>query len=141
MAGRSEPTLSITIDVTTPVKFAPEIVLRDANSVPILFASIWYSRGVTYTLEPGNHTLSYQLPLPTLARGKYSIDLLLVDPGVHFYETLEEAIIFNVNSSDSPATGFQFNQNFGRGAIFLESYEVHLEAAQSDFAELSLVSD
>jgi len=119
-----EVMLRIHLEVKDRVSFAPEFVIRDANNVPVIFAGPWYSSGMVYECEPGEHSFSFMISLPFLVTGKYSLDLMAVEPCVRYYDVIEEAISFSVTSADSPATGFHYNQSFGRGCIAVDCTEV-----------------
>lgn len=123
LVSGARPILTLQIEARAPVKFYPEIVLRDAHAMPVLFAPLGLSQGVEYSLASGTHALSYELQLPTLAAGKYSMDLMLTEFGVCFHDVVEEALVFRVAPFTSPLTGWHFEQSSGQGCVLLEARE------------------
>ena len=117
----AQPLLTLEVEARESVRFSPEIVLRDANAVPVMFAPLGLSQGVEYSLAPGRHSFSFELQLPVLAAGKYSLDLLLPEFGVCFHDFLEEALVFRVGAFTNPLTGWHFEQTSGQGCVLLEA--------------------
>ena len=80
------PVLSYTLAVKTAIRCTVEMLCRDENGFPILFAPIGLSTGNEYELSPGEHSLTFLLKLPYLASGRYALDLMVVEPKVKFYD-------------------------------------------------------
>ena len=126
LTSGSAPILTCVVQAASAVRFSPEFLVRDENSLPILFCPLGLSRGREYELPTGLHTFSYRLNLPYLAAGRYSLDLMLAETGVGFYDYLEEALTFSVSPSNHPVTGWEFRQGRGQGCSLLEVDEVEL---------------
>lgn len=115
----TQPILTIELEARKTTHFFPEILLRDANSAPLGFAPLGLSQNLRYTLAPGTHRLEFELQLPFLAAGKYSMDLALPELGVCFHDFIEEALVFSVSATGNPLTGWHFKQSSGQGAVLL----------------------
>jgi lipopolysaccharide transport system ATP-binding protein len=124
-----QPVLTMEVEVLEPALFSPELLLRDANSAPLLFAPIGLTQGIEYEMEPGTYRFSYQLDLPFLAAGKYSLDLMLSETKVRFYDYLEEALTFSVATANHDLTGWDFHQSRGQGCLLLDVREVSVTNA------------
>ncbi|HEX8463438.1 MAG TPA: polysaccharide ABC transporter ATP-binding protein [Abditibacterium sp.] len=127
----TKPLLTLELEARKTTKFFPEIMVRDANATPILFAPLGLSQGLDYTLPPGQHTLELELQVPFLAAGKYSMDLSLPELGVCFHDFIEEALVFAVSATGSPLTGWHFEQSSGQGAVLLEVVPQTVAAASA----------
>lgn len=119
----AHPTLTYAIAVHTPRQFSPELVIRDANGMPVLFGPVGLTQGRDYCLPVGRHVLHIKLHLPTLATGRYTMDLMLAETNVRFYDYLEEALVMDVSSANSHVTGWNFYQR-GQGCVLLETTDV-----------------
>jgi lipopolysaccharide transport system ATP-binding protein len=117
----SQPSLRLDLDVHIPVKASFEVLLRDANSFPVMFAPVGLATGFKYDFKTGFYSVSMELKLPHLAEGRYSLDLMIVESGVRFFEYLQEAITFLVLPDHNPSTGWKFSQARNQGCILLET--------------------
>jgi lipopolysaccharide transport system ATP-binding protein len=122
----TKPVLTYVIEVRTHTRFSLELILRDANSSPIMFCPIGLAKGVDYHLTPGRYRLSYEMNVPILAEGKYSLDLMVVESNIRFYDYVEEALTFNVSPSNNARTGWSFRQSMAQGCALLEVEEVEV---------------
>jgi lipopolysaccharide transport system ATP-binding protein len=120
LAG-GQPKLVVHIEASTQITISVEIVLRDANSNPVMFGPVGLAQGFKQSFMPGHHTLSFDLYFPQLAEGRYALDLLLVESGIQTYECLEAAITFDVLPTHNLRTGWRFRQATGQGSILLET--------------------
>jgi lipopolysaccharide transport system ATP-binding protein len=116
-----QPHLEIEVAVFAPITFSFETILRDANSYPIMFASPGINQGHRQHSVPGQYRFCLHLKFPKLAEGRYSLDLMIADPGVAFFEYLEEGLVFTVLSSNKHFTGWVFQQTKRQGCILLET--------------------
>lgn len=117
----TKPLLTLELEARQTTHFYPELLLRDTNGVPLLFAPLGLSQQIEYDLRPGTHQLQFELQLPFLAAGKYSMDLSLPEAGVCFHDFLEEALLFSVSATGNPLTGWHFDQANAQGAVLLEA--------------------
>jgi hypothetical protein len=136
-----QPTLEITVEVSEPTTFAFEVILRDANSLPILFAPAGLSQGFRRHFDRGIYRISSRLLFPILADGAYSLDLIIGEPGISAFDILEEALVFSMVPTNNPLTGWVFRQSMGQGCALLglDSIEVFSDEVYSG-KELSNVS-
>jgi lipopolysaccharide transport system ATP-binding protein len=136
-----QPTLEILVEVSEPTTFAFETILRDANSLPIMFAPAGLARGFRRHFDPGTYRISSRLLLPVLAEGAYSLDLIIGEPGISALEILEEALVFSIVPTNNPLTGWVFRQSMGQGCVLLDldSIEVRSDEVYSG-KDLSSVS-
>ena len=125
LVSGDHPVVTYVIDVLRPVVFGPELLVRDASSIPILFFSLALTRGTTYRLERGSHRLAYCLSLPPLADGPYAMDLMLAQPRRRFYDYVESGLRFSVVGSGS--VGWSFTQARGQGCVLLHADDVPVE--------------
>jgi lipopolysaccharide transport system ATP-binding protein len=139
LVGGVHPVLEIEIEVSAPVRFSPELLLRDSQALPILFAPIGLTQGHEYDLDPGTYRLSYEMELPFLASGKYSLDLMLSETKVRFYDYIEEALTFSVGAANHDITGWEFLQSRGQGCLLMEAREVGVKKICCEGADSDLV--
>jgi lipopolysaccharide transport system ATP-binding protein len=130
----TRPTLVLEVEVSAPVKFAPEVLVRDAQALPVLLAPIGLTESIEYALAPGRYRLAYEMDLPILAGGRYSLDLMLSEPKVRFYDYLEEALTFSVNAAHH-GSGWEFQQSRGQGCVLFNAREVAVESIEEAAVE------
>src|SRR5262249_17778924 len=134
IAGNS-PTLEMTVEVAQKVTASFEVMMRDANSAPVMFGLVGLSSGFKYSFEPGTYRVAFKLQLPLLAEGRYSLDLMTVEFGVRFFDYLEEALIINVLPANNANTGWEFKQSRGQGCILLETTHPEVSVLTGDAVE------
>jgi lipopolysaccharide transport system ATP-binding protein len=122
----TKPILTYVVQVNSKTRFSLELILRDANSMPVMFAPVGLSKGVDYHLEPGRYRMAYELDVPILAEGKYSLDLMVVESNIKFYDYVEEALMFQVSTSNNAHTGWSFHQSRAQGCALLNVEEVEV---------------
>jgi lipopolysaccharide transport system ATP-binding protein len=125
LANGCQPVLTFVVEVREPVKFSTELLLRDKDSTPVMFAPIGLTHGKEYQLPAGRHALSYKLKLPYLAAGRYTLDLMLAETCVRFYDCVEEALVLTVVPSNHQQTGWRFEQARGQGCMLMDVVEVN----------------
>jgi lipopolysaccharide transport system ATP-binding protein len=116
----AKPVLQLIVEVSNQINFSPEILIRDENSLPVLFCPIGLALGKKYSLPVGTHELTYQLDLPYLASGAYWVDLILTEPCIRFFDYIEEAIGFTVSVSTFKKSSWIFDQSTSQGCIVFE---------------------
>lgn len=125
--GDSKVVITFEVDVTRDVSFYPEMLLRDGNSQPILFAPLGLTQRINYQLSMGRYELAYELLLPHLASGRYMMDLSLAEFNVCFHDSIEQALSFVVSPSTNPLSGWVFEQANNQGSLILETREIKAE--------------
>ncbi len=129
----AQPDLTLVIRVNSRCTFTPEVVFRNAQGVQVLFGCHWYANGEAYTFDPGVYEMTYKFQLPYLVTGRYSVDFVISDPCVRYLDFIEEALDLYVTSPINSATGFKFDQSFGRGCIYVEAEEVSVVSKSEEF--------
>lgn len=120
----ASPLLYCIIDVAHEVSLSVELLLRDQNSQPVLFAPLGLALDLKYQLLPDRYVAAYRLDFPWLASGTYSLDIMLADSGQRFYEYVQNALQFAVRPTTHPQTGWHFKQSNGQGSVVLNVEEV-----------------
>jgi hypothetical protein len=64
--------------------------------------------------------------MPVLAEGKFSLDLMVVESNIKFYDYVEEALTFQVSPSNNEKTGWTFRQSRAQGFALLGVHEVEV---------------
>jgi lipopolysaccharide transport system ATP-binding protein len=99
-------------------QYSVEFLLRDSSSYPIAFIPYGFtSVNRLESSKNGLRVLKFNIKLPMLAKGDYFLDVMLVDPGVKFFQTKESVIKFNIPNSIFPETGWEFRQQNNQGSI------------------------
>jgi hypothetical protein len=114
MPGQN-PILTYVIEILEVTEFTTEFLLRESGGPPVLSAACAHWEGKVYRLEPGTYSLSFELQLPYLASGKYSIDIGLSQPGISFYDHITEALSMNILPVNMPGSGYPFALSNGSG--------------------------
>ena len=107
--------LTFVVSVSASVDCAPELLVRDSLGTPVLSAAHAHWNGTVYRLNPGTHSLSFEIELPFLASGKYMVDIGFAQPRVLFYDYIEEALTFNIVPTTMAGSGYSFEQSGGYG--------------------------
>jgi lipopolysaccharide transport system ATP-binding protein len=98
--------------------YSVEFILRDATNYPIAFLPYGFTTTNHFnSLKNSINKKSFSIPLPFLAEGEYQVDVMLVEPNVKFYQYLESAKTFTINSAIIPETGWNFKQQNNQGSI------------------------
>jgi lipopolysaccharide transport system ATP-binding protein len=95
-----------------------EFLIRDSANYPIAFVPFGFV--VTKQFNAKRNLINkkyFCIELPFLAAGEYQLDIMLVEPGVRFYQYLESIEKFSINSSIIPETGWNFQQQNNQGSI------------------------
>lgn len=119
-SGR-KPVLTYVVEVTHRTRFAPELLVRNKESIPIMYAPADPLHGLYANLEPGTHSLRYELSLPQLAAGRYALDLMLGQPNVPCFDYIEEALVFDVLPGSHLGAGCLLVQRLRQGCVFIEA--------------------
>lgn len=117
--------LQFEVEVLFPVPCAPAILIRDENSVPIIFSWLASNLGWPGCPPRGRYDFAYQLQLPKLAVGSYSVDIMLGQVGIGFHHYLEGSLVFRINSAVHPETGWDFQQSYNLGRVLIEASELY----------------
>jgi len=110
-----EAFLIIQIDVLEETTFSVELILRQDNRLPVAFAPSGLAFDWEVHEKPGILTVRVKLPPAEYAVGKYSIDILLADPGVETFDNIESAISFNIENTAIGKRNWNFFQRRGQG--------------------------
>ncbi len=114
------------IEVFHEEVFGIELVLRQADDIPVAFgpsgfASDWQVRG-----KPGMLLVKATLPPLELAAGNYSLDLILAETNeVRFLDYIQSALAFTIDSTAIGDRSWDFTQSSGQGCFLWHvDYEV-----------------
>jgi lipopolysaccharide transport system ATP-binding protein len=111
------PTLILDIEVRQPRRFSVELVLRQSDTIPVAFAPSGMAQDWEVVGKPGRIRVRAKLPPLRLARGNYSLDLILADTGVRFLDHLESGISFTMEGSAIGRRNWDFSQSSGQGCV------------------------
>lgn len=124
--------LHIWVGSNSLTNYSIELLIKDQFFKPILFSPIGLISNKSYQLKTDEISrFVLFIKLPFIATGLYYIDLMLVESGKQFYDYVENALFFSVESNYMRATGWEFSQHRGQGAILLESVETKMLEANA----------
>lgn len=112
--------LSIAVDAKAEVDFWLEVLIRDGGSNPVVFAPTGLTQNFKRRLTKGRYRLGYDLQLPRLATGDYTVDLNLAGGYFGFHDYMEEALQFSVSAPSVEEMGWEFLQSRGQGSALFE---------------------
>lgn len=124
--------LVMQIQVIDRVTLAVELVLRQADGVPVAFGPSGWVQDLDIEAKPGALTMRAHLPPACLAIGGYSIDLALAETGIRLLDHIESGIRFHVDSAVAGSRNWAFSQNRGQGHAL---WDVNFEFAASGATE------
>jgi lipopolysaccharide transport system ATP-binding protein len=107
--------LIMEIEVFQPTLIGVELLLRQADGVPVAFAPSGLVQDNDLFAQPGLLTVKASLPPAFLAIGPYSIDLGLAESGVRSLDYIESGIKFHVDSAAFGSRNWSYRQNYGQG--------------------------
>lgn len=110
-----EVDLVLEIEVFQKTLIGVELVLRQADGVPVAFAPSGLMQGFDVEARPGQLRVRATLPPAWLAVGPYSIDLALAESGVRLLDHVESGVKFHVDSAAFGGRHWGFFQNRSQG--------------------------
>jgi lipopolysaccharide transport system ATP-binding protein len=110
-----EVDLVMEIEVFEKTLIGVELLLRQADGVPVAFAPSGLVQDNDLSSQPGFVTVRASLPPAFLAVGPYSIDLALAESGVCLLDYIESGIKFHVDTAAFGSRNWSYLQNHGRG--------------------------
>lgn len=114
------PELFLDIEVVERCLFCVELILRQADNVPVAFAPSGLAQDWEVDASKGRIIIKAQLPQLNMAAGSYSLDVILAETGVRFLDYVESAISFNVDSTAIGGRNWMFFQARGQGHSLLD---------------------
>jgi len=111
------PTLVMDIEIHRSRPFSIELVLRQADSIPFAFAPSGMALDWEITEKPGRVRVTAKFPPMRLAKGNYTLDLILADTGVRFLDHIESGISFTMDGSAIGRRNWDFSQSSGQGCV------------------------
>jgi len=119
------PELFIEIEVMESCVCCVELILRQADNVPVAFAPSGLAQNWEVKAATGRMIVKAQLPNLKLAAGVYSLDIILGETGVRFFDHIESAISFSIDSTSIGNRNWMFFQARGQGhALWDVKYSV-----------------
>jgi lipopolysaccharide transport system ATP-binding protein len=98
--------------------YSIEFLILDSANYPIAFVPHGFTANKYFNSKVNQiNKKSFSIDLPFFASGKYQVDIMLVEPGVRFYQYLESVKSFSINSAIIPETGWNFQQLNNQGSI------------------------
>ncbi|OKH54247.1 hypothetical protein NIES2101_07710 [Calothrix sp. HK-06] len=130
--GDRDSELVIVVEISKQVTFSVELLLRDAQDLPIAFSPSGLSKDWEIEGEAGSRvTIRCKLPEMNLAQGKYSIDLILAIPATKLLDYVESGLFFIISNSAIGNRNWSFVQSTGQGCLLwdvkydLEEYSIN----------------
>jgi lipopolysaccharide transport system ATP-binding protein len=124
MPAGCTPIVTFVVEVKHKTRFAAEVLIRNKDGTPIIYAAADLAKGMYADLGPGTHTLHQELPLPPLAAGQYSIDLMLGQPNVPCFDYIEEALVVSVLPGVHAGSGCRTVRQLRHGCVFIQTTPV-----------------
>ncbi|BAZ65637.1 ABC transporter-related protein [Fischerella sp. NIES-4106] len=116
--GDTETEVVIVVKILQQVCFSVELLLRDAQDIPVAFSPSGFSQDCEFDGQPGSRaTIVCKLPPLRLAQGKYSLDLMLAMSGVKFFDYIESGISFIIVHTAIGNRNWSFAQSTGQGCF------------------------
>jgi lipopolysaccharide transport system ATP-binding protein len=97
--------------------------LKDAFGLPVAFASLGaLAPSQLVSFQAGMNNIVVDIPADGLATGNYNLSIDLTDPGVSYYDQVEDCLRFSVDSINSWGTLRPMQQSWGYGSFLLPAY-------------------
>jgi len=109
--------LEIGITAERQMSFSVELILRDELGHPIAFSPSGLTTGEEFNARKGKNSVLCNFPPIDLAQGGYSLDVMLANPSVCFYDYLESPLKFQVLATAIGKLNWQFKQSGGQGCF------------------------
>jgi lipopolysaccharide transport system ATP-binding protein len=123
-----KPVLTYVVEVRQKTRFAAEVLVRNKDSVPIIYAGADPLHGIYSDLEPGTHAIRSELSLPPLAAGRYWLDLMVGLPSGPCFDYIEEALAVEVLPGVHSGSGCRLVQTRRQGCVFIDSTPLRTSA-------------
>jgi lipopolysaccharide transport system ATP-binding protein len=114
------PLLVLEVDVHEELTFSVELVLRQADAIAVAFAPSGLAQDWEIAGKCGRMRIYAQFPPLRLARGTYSLDVILTEPGVRCFDQLESTLTFSMAGSAIGKRHWDFSQATGKGCLLLD---------------------
>ena len=106
-------------DASIPIDV--ELILRQKDGIPVAFCPSGYLREWHIDGMTGLVRVRCQLPELLLARGSYSIDLILAHTGTAFLDYIESGLGFTIESAAVGPRNWSFDQVRNQGCFIWEA--------------------
>jgi lipopolysaccharide transport system ATP-binding protein len=114
--------IRVKVGASEDTKFSLELLLRDDQGVPIAFSPGGLGFDSEYRLSRGEiRTIVCELCDLKLAEGTYSLDVMLANTGVGFYDYIESGLRFKIAPTAIANRNWTFRQSRGQGSLLLQS--------------------
>jgi ABC-type polysaccharide/polyol phosphate transport system ATPase subunit len=110
-----EVDLVVEIDILQKARFGVELLLRQADGIPVAFAPSGLMQDFDFEAQPGRCTVRAALPPACLAVGGYSIDVALAESGVRLLDNVESGVKFHIDSAAFGRRHWVYSQSHGHG--------------------------
>ncbi|MBP6864824.1 MAG: ABC transporter ATP-binding protein [Candidatus Didemnitutus sp.] len=122
LLSRDPVIVCLKAEVQRETRIAVECLLRGPDGLPLALHAGGLVEGRDHRLAPGKYEFRFELQLPQLAAGRYTMDLMLADSGVRFHDYLEHALRFQITPRQNDHAGWQFQQQDGQGSFLLRAH-------------------
>jgi len=102
--------------------FSVELLLRDDQGLPIAFSPGGLGFDSEFTIQAGNaRSIACELLDLKLAEGSYSLDVMLANTGIGFYDYIESGLRFKIAPTAIADRNWTFRQSRGQGCLLLST--------------------
>lgn len=101
-------------------KISFELLIKDNNQNPVLFIPFGSGQNINFNCAPGKYSLDFEIKLPHLATGAYTMDVFIVESLIQRLSVFQDAFSFQVISNYIEATGWNFEKSQELGNIMGE---------------------
>jgi lipopolysaccharide transport system ATP-binding protein len=107
----------IVLEVHSALTCSPELLIRDAAGVPILFAPTGLYSGFAFKLAAGRHELRAVCSGLRLASGLYYVDIAVAYSGIKFYVYYESALCLEISDRAFGPTNWYYTQRHRQACV------------------------
>lgn len=93
--------ISLDFEALQPLRASIELRISDRHNTRLALSSPGFETNAQdlHLLQPGKHRLSATIRLPDLLRGTYFLDVILVQPYICYYATIQQAFELHIEGS------------------------------------------
>jgi lipopolysaccharide transport system ATP-binding protein len=113
-------TIILEIETKTAMTYGIEFFLKDELGAPLGFAPSDLQNGLVFSSPGGRSVHRCNLASLPLVEGRYSFDIMISNPLMTAHEMVENAFLFDVETSTFPGTTRRLRQQDGQGPLILK---------------------
>lgn len=117
----SDFAVEVCVESKGTYKYSIELLIRDSNNIPIMFipAGLLLNANEFIQANCANKN-RIQIKLPYMAKGTYYVDVIIAETGIRYYDYIENALEFQIESNYLESSGWNFLQSTGQGSILIK---------------------